>query len=212
MKGLNISKTPPSVFLVVGVNGVGKTTTIAKIAKLFCSKGEKVLLSAADTYRSAAVEQIQYYAKKLRLDIVSHQRFSDPGAVVYDSIEKALAKGMDKVIIDTAGRMQTSYNLMEELKKIKKVISKNLNREADEILMVIDSTTGQNAKFQVESFNNALGLTGIVLTKTDSTSKGGIVLTITSDLKIPIKLVTNGEKLDDIYYFDPEKFAEMILS
>ena len=210
--GLNISKTPPSVFLIVGVNGVGKTTTIAKIAKLFCSEGEKVLLSAADTYRSAAIEQIQYYAKKLCLDLVNHKRFSDPGAVVYDSIEKALAKGIDKVIIDTAGRMQTSYNLMEELKKIKKVISKNLNRDADEILMVIDSTTGQNAKFQAEIFNNALGLTGIVLTKTDSTSKGGIVLTIKNDLGIPIKLVTNGENLDDIYYFDPEKFAEMILS
>jgi len=210
--GLNISRILPSVFLIVGVNGVGKTTAIAKIAKLFSSKGEKVLLSAADTYRSAAVEQIQYYARNLGLDLVHHERFSDPGAVVYDSLKKALAKGIDKVIIDTAGRMQTSYNLMEELKKIKNVISKNLNRDADEILMVIDSTTGQNAKFQTEVFNNALGLTGIILTKTDSTSKGGIVLTIKNDLGIPIKLVTNGEKLDDIYYFDPEKFAEMILS
>lgn len=209
---LNISPTPPTVFLIVGVNGVGKTTSVAKLANMFKGNGKKVLISAADTYRSAAVEQIQYYAEKLELDVVYHQKFSDPGAVVYDSVEKAKAKGIDLVIIDTAGRMQTSYNLMEELKKIKKVIGRRINREVDEILLVIDSTTGQNARSQAELFNNSLNLTGIILTKMDSTSRGGIVFTIKNDLNIPIKLVTDGEKLDSIHYFDPVKFTESIFS
>ncbi len=209
---LNISSRPPTVFLIVGVNGVGKTTAIAKLANMFKKNGKKVLISAADTYRSAAVEQIQYYAEKLGMDMVYHQKFSDPGAVVYDSVEKAKARGTDLVIIDTAGRMQTSYNLMEELKKIKKVICRGIDREVDEILLVVDSTTGQNARNQAELFNNSLNLTGIILTKTDSTSKGGIVITIKNDLNIPIKLVTNGEKLEDIRYFDPIRFTELIFS
>jgi len=144
--------------------------------------------------------------------MVYHQKFSDPGAVVYDSLEKAKARGTDLVIIDTAGRMQTSYNLMEELKKIKKVICRRIDREVDEILLVVDSTTGQNARNQAELFNNSLNLTGIILTKTDSTSKGGIVITIKNDLNIPIKLITNGEKLEDICYFDPVRFTELIFS
>ncbi len=209
---LNISSRPPTVFLIVGVNGVGKTTAIAKLANMFKKNGKKVLISAADTYRSAAVEQIQYYAEKLGMDMVYHQKFSDPGAVVYDSVEKAKARGTDLVIIDTAGRMHTSYNLMEELKKIKKVICRRIGREVDEILLVVDSTTGQNARNQAELFNNSLNLTGIILTKTDSTSKGGIVITIKNDLNIPIKLVTNGEKLEDICYFDPIRFTELIFS
>ncbi|MBC8388552.1 MAG: signal recognition particle-docking protein FtsY [Actinobacteria bacterium] len=209
---LNISSRPPTVFLIVGVNGVGKTTSIAKLANMFKKNGKKVLISAADTYRSAAVEQIQYYAEILGMDIVYHQKFSDPGAVVYDSVEKAKARGTDLVIIDTAGRMQTSYNLMEELKKIKKVICRRIDREVDEILLVVDSTTGQNARNQAELFNNSLNLTGIILTKTDSTSKGGIVITIKNDLNIPIKLITNGEKLEDICYFDPVRFTELIFS
>ncbi|MDD5622382.1 MAG: signal recognition particle-docking protein FtsY [Actinomycetota bacterium] len=209
---LKISTTPPTVFLIVGVNGTGKTTSVAKLAGMFKEKSKKVLISAADTYRSAAVEQIQHYARKLDLDIVSHQKFSDPGAVVYDSLEKAMARGIDLVIIDTAGRMQTSYNLMEELKKIKKVIMKKIGREVDEILLVIDSTTGQNARNQAELFNNSLNLTGIILTKIDSTSRGGIVLTIKNDLGIPVKLVTDGEKLDNIHFFDPEGFTESIFS
>jgi fused signal recognition particle receptor len=209
---LNISSTPPTVFLIVGVNGVGKTTAVAKLANMFKNEGKNVLISAADTYRSAAVEQIQHYADKLKLDIVSHQKFSDPGAVVYDSVEKAKARGADLVIIDTAGRMQTSYNLMEELKKIKNIIVKRISREVDEILLVVDSTTGQNARIQAELFNSALDLTGIILTKTDSTSRGGIVLTIKNDLGIPIKIVTYGERLENISYFDPVKFTEMIFS
>ena len=169
-------------------------------------------MSAADTYRSAATEQLQHYADKLDMDIVFHQKFSDPGAVVYDSIEKAKAKGIDLVIIDTAGRMQTSRNLMSELSKVKKVINGRINRDVDEILLVIDSTTGQNAKSQAEIFNSSLGLTGIILTKLDSTSKGGIVLTIKNDLGIPVRMIGHGEKLKDIYYFDPSKFAESLFN
>jgi len=209
---LNISDGPPAVFLIVGVNGTGKTSSIAKLASMLKKDGKKVLLSAADTYRSAAVEQLQHYAEKLNLDIVHHQKFSDPGAVVYDSIEKAKTKGIDVVLVDTAGRMQTSHNLMEELKKVKKVISGRINRDADEILLVVDSTTGQNAKKQVELFNKSLNLTGIILTKTDSTSKGGIVITIENDLKVPVKLITSGEKLDDISYFDAVKFTDLLFS
>jgi len=142
---------------------------------------------------------------------VYHQRKSDPGAVVYDSIEKAVAIKNDLIIVDTAGRMQTSFNLMEELKKIKRVVNKKLKKEPEEILMVIDSTTGQNARFQAKIFNEALGLTGIVLTKTDGTSKGGIVLSIKNELKLPVKLITNGEKIKDISYFDSEEFVDMLI-
>ena len=158
------------------------------------------------------MEQIKYFADKLGVGLVHHQRNSDPGAVVFDSIEKAKAKGIDLLIIDTAGRMQTSFNLMEELKKIKKVIVKNLGRDVDEIMLTIDSNTGQNACSQAKVFNDALNLTGIILTKTDGSSKGGIVLTIKNDLRIPVKLVTNGEKLDDIYYFDPLRFTDLLFS
>ncbi|MBC7333075.1 MAG: signal recognition particle-docking protein FtsY, partial [Actinobacteria bacterium] len=209
---LNFSEKPPTVFLVVGVNGVGKTTAIAKMANLFKNEGRKIIIAAADTYRSAAIEQIQHYADRLSVGLVSHQRYSDPAAVVYDSIDKAMAKNIDIIIVDTAGRMHTSYNLMEELKKIKKVVNKKLGRDPDEILMVIDCTTGQNAKHQVEVFNKAISLTGIILTKMDTTSKGGMVLTIKNDLSIPIKIVTYGEKLTDIDFFQAEKFAEILVS
>jgi fused signal recognition particle receptor len=209
---MNFSLTIPTVWMIVGVNGVGKTSTIAKLAKFYSSKGKSVLLTAADTYRAAAFEQIDHYAKLLELPIVHHQRFSDPGAVVFDSLEKAIAKKIDIVLIDTAGRMHTSYNLMEELKKIKKVIYKKINRDADEILMVIDSTTGQNAKFQVDLFNQSINLTGIILTKTDGTSKGGIILTIKNEFNLPIKFITNGEKLENIQYFDSVKFTEMLFN
>lgn len=209
---LTISPELPTVFLIVGVNGTGKTTTIAKIAKMYQDRNKKILIAAADTYRAAAVEQIKYYTDKLGLGLVHHQRNSDPGAVVYDSIEKAKAKGIDLLIVDTAGRMQTSFNLMEELKKIKKVIVKNVGRDIDEIMITIDSTTGQNAVSQARIFNEALGLTGVILTKTDGTSRGGIVITINNDLKIPVKLIGSGEKLEDIDYFDPIKFTDLLFS
>ena len=209
---VKFSNEIPTIWMMVGVNGVGKTSTIAKIANLFKNQSKSILLTAADTYRAAAFEQIDHYAKLLNIEIVHHLRYSDPGAVVYDSIEKAIAKKIDLVLIDTAGRMHTSYNLMEELKKIKKVIYKKLYREADEILMVIDSTTGQNAKIQTAAFNEALDLTGIVLTKTDGTSKGGIILTIKNELNIPIKFITSGEKINNIDFFNPVKFTEMLFT
>jgi len=207
---VKFSNEIPTIWMMVGVNGVGKTSAIAKIANLFKNQSKSILLTAADTYRAAAFEQIDHYAKLLNIEIVHHLRYSDPGAVVYDSIEKAIAKKIDLVLIDTAGRMHTAYNLMEELKKIKKVIYKKLSREADEILMVIDSTTGQNAKIQTAAFNEAVGLTGIVLTKTDGTSRGGIVLTIKNELNIPIKFITSGEKINNIDFFNPVKFTEML--
>ena len=209
---VKFSNEIPTIWMIVGVNGVGKTSTIAKIANLFKNQSKSILLTAADTYRAAAFEQIDHYAKLLNIEIVHHLRYSDPGAVVYDSIEKAIAKKIDLVLIDTAGRMHTAYNLMEELKKIKKVIYKKLSREADEILMVIDSTTGQNAKIQTAAFNEAVGLTGIVLTKTDGTSRGGIVLTIKNELNIPIKFITSGEKINNIDFFNPVKFTEMLFT
>jgi len=207
---LQVSMEPPTVYLVVGVNGVGKTSAIAKMASMYKKQGKKIILAAADTYRSAAVEQLTHFADILDIDIVNHQRNADPGAVVYDSLEKAIAKNADMVIIDTAGRMQTSYNLMEELKKIKRVVSKRLGRDPDEVLLAIDSTTGQNARSQAEIFSEAMDISGIILTKTDGTSRGGIVLTIKNDLGIPVKIITNGEKLENIYNFDPVKFTDMM--
>ncbi len=205
-----ISSETPTVWMMVGVNGVGKTSSIAKLANYFKNAGRDVLLTAADTFRAAAFEQINHFAQILDLPIVHHQRFSDPGAVVYDSLEKAVAKDIEMVLIDTAGRMHTSYNLMEELKKIKKVINKKIKRDPDEILMVIDSTTGQNARMQVEVFNEAVNLSGLILTKTDGSAKGGIVLTIKKELNIPVKFLTNGEKLENIEVFDPIKYAGLL--
>jgi len=207
---VNFSSSLPNIWLIVGVNGVGKTSTIAKLACYYKKLGRSVMLTAADTYRAAAYEQIDHFAKVLNIPIVHHQQFSDPGAVVYDSIEKAIANKTELILIDTAGRMHTSYNLMEELKKIKRVIHKKINKEPDEILMVIDSTTGQNAKFQVSSFHESLNLSGIILTKTDGTSKGGMILTIRNEFSIPVKFITNGEGLNNIEVFEPEKFTDML--
>jgi len=196
--------------MMVGVNGVGKTSTAAKLANMLKKEKKKILFAAADTFRSAAVEQLDHFSKILNIDMVHHQRYSDPGAVVYDSIEKAKAKGFDVIIIDTAGRMQTSYNLMGELKKISKVVEKNLGRKPDEILMVIDSTTGQNAKAQIDVFSGAIEITGVILTKIDSTAKGGIIMTIKNDFGIPIKFYTDGENIDDIKKFDPDRYIRLL--
>ena len=209
--GLKVSTAPPTVYMIIGVNGVGKTSAIAKIANMFKNQGKSVMLAAADTYRSAAVEQLGHFADMLGITMVNHQRNADPGAVVYDCLDSAVARGTDIVIIDTAGRMQTSYNLVQELKKIKKVISKRLGRGPEETLLVIDSTTGQNARNQAEVFSEAMDVSGIILTKTDGTSKGGIVLTIKNDLDIPVKLVTKGERLGDIEYFDPAAFTDSMI-
>ncbi len=209
---LKYSDEPPTVYMIVGVNGTGKTSSIAKIANMYKKQGKRIIIAAADTFRAAAAEQLGHFAEKLGVDMVSHQRNSDPGAVVYDSIEKAVARRADIVIIDTAGRMQTSYNLMEELKKIKMVVRKKLGRDPDEILLTIDSTTGQNAKNQAEKFAESVDVTGIILTKIDSTSRGGIIITIKNDLGIPVRIITDGEKLDNIYYFDAESFVDKMFS
>jgi fused signal recognition particle receptor len=208
---IDTSKRKPFIILVAGVNGVGKTSSIAKMACLFKKEGKSVLIAAADTFRAAATEQIQFFGEKLGIEVIHHQRNSDPGAVVFDSLDSALAKKIDIVIIDTAGRMQTSANLIDELKKIKRVISKKTGNDPDESLLVIDSNIGQNAKSQAEIFHKALNVTGIILTKADSTSRGGIVLTIKNDLGIPIKFITFGEKIEDISYFDPNKFTDLLI-
>lgn len=208
---INTAGRKPFIILVVGVNGVGKTSSIAKLAYLLQKEGSHIMIAAADTFRAAAIEQIQFFGEKLGIEVIHHQRNSDPGAVVYDSIDSAVAKNIDIVIIDTAGRMQTSSNLIDELKKIQRIINRKIGRDPDEVLLVIDSNTGQNAKSQAEIFHKALNVTGIILTKVDSTSRGGIVLTIKNDLSIPVKFITYGEKIEDISYFDPEKFVDLLI-
>lgn len=208
---INTAGRKPFIILVIGVNGVGKTSSIAKLAYLLQKEGSHIMIAAADTFRAAAIEQIQFFGEKLGIEVIHHQRNSDPGAVVYDSIDSAVAKNIDIVIIDTAGRMQTSSNLIDELKKIQRIINRKIGRDPDEVLLVIDSNTGQNAKSQAEIFHKALNVTGIILTKADSTSRGGIVLTIKNDLSIPVKFITYGEKIEDISYFDPEKFVDLLI-
>lgn len=208
---INTAGRKPFIILVIGVNGVGKTSSIAKLAYLLQKEGSHIMIAAADTFRAAAIEQIQFFGEKLGIEVIHHQRNSDPGAVVYDSIDSAVAKNIDIVIIDTAGRMQTSSNLIDELKKIQRIINRKIGRDPDEVLLVIDSNTGQNAKSQAEIFHKALNITGIILTKVDSTSRGGIVLTIKNDLSIPVKFITYGEKIEDISYFDPEKFVDLLI-
>jgi fused signal recognition particle receptor len=211
---LHLRETPvskPHVIMVVGVNGVGKTTTIGKLASQYTVTGRKVLIAASDTFRAAATEQISIWAKKADAQIVHHKEHSDPAAVAYDSIEAALARDVDVVLIDTAGRLHTNTNLMEELKKIKRSISKKLNNAPHEILLVLDATTGQNALSQVELFNEALHISGIALTKLDGTAKGGIVISICHKFNIPLQYIGIGEKIEDLQPFDPETFVKAIL-
>ena len=201
----------PHVIMVVGVNGVGKTTTIGKLATKYAAAGNKVLIAAADTFRAAAVEQLTIWAERAGAEIVKHHRDNaDPAAVAYDSIEAALARGIDVVIIDTAGRLHTKTNLMEELKKIKRSVSKKLPAAPHEILLVLDATTGQNALAQTGLFNEAIGITGIVLTKLDGTAKGGIVISICNSYKLPLKYIGIGEGIDDLQEFDPVSFVNAL--
>ena len=206
-EGLRISPTPPSVFLIVGVNGVGKTTTIAKLANRFNKQGKKVILSAADTFRAAAIDQLEIWADRAGVDIVKHKPGADPTAVIFDTIQAAKSRNADVVIADTAGRLHTKSNLMEELKKMGRVIERELGRPADEVLLVLDATTGQNAVNQAREFLGAVNVTGIALAKLDGTAKGGIVVTIKDELGVPIKLVGLGEGMDDLEDFDPKEFV-----
>jgi len=209
---LTVSPTPPTVYLFVGVNGAGKTTSIAKTAHMLQQQGKRVLLAAGDTFRAAAIDQLQIWAERLGCDLVKHKEGADPSAVVFDAIQAARARGMDFVLADTAGRQHTHARLMEELKKVNRVAEKALGRPPDEVLLVLDAVAGQNAVRQAEEFARALPLTGIVLTKLDSTSRGGAVLTIRKQLGIPIKLVGLGEKADQIALFDPDAFVDGLLA
>ena len=201
----------PAVILVIGVNGVGKTTSIGKLAARYVSEGKKVMLSAADTFRAAAADQLEIWAKRAGADIVRHGEGADPAAVVFDSISAAKARGSDIIIVDTAGRLHNKANLMNELAKIDRVISRELPDASRETLLVLDATTGQNAVHQAEEFNKAAELTGITLTKLDGTAKGGIVIAISAGLGVPVKLVGVGEGIDDLIDFDRAAFLEAIL-
>ena len=199
--------TKPSVILVIGVNGVGKTTTIGKLAARFRDEGKKVILGAADTFRAAAIEQLEIWADRSGADIVKHTQGADPAAVVFDSVAAAKARGADVVICDTAGRLHNKKNLMAELAKINRIIDRELPEADKEVLLVLDATTGQNAVNQAREFKNAAGITGIVLTKLDGTARGGVVLAIREDLDVPVKFIGVGEGVDDLQPFDPEDFA-----
>ncbi len=204
-------ETKPSVILMVGVNGVGKTTTIGKLAGKFTAEGKQVLLCAADTFRAAAAEQLTVWAERAHCDIVRHEEGSDPAAVVYDSIAAAKARGRDLIIIDTAGRLHNKQNLMNELGKIRRIISRELPDADVETLLVLDATTGQNGLLQAKSFQETADLTGVVLTKLDGTAKGGIVFAIANELGLPVKYVGVGEQQDDLMPFEPTAFAEALL-
>lgn len=208
------SKTEPNpeVILMVGVNGSGKTTSLAKLAYIYKSQGKSVLIAAADTFRAAAIEQLEEWGKRTSIDVIHHQAGGDPGAVVFDATRAAISRNIDMVLVDTAGRLHTKYNLMEELKKIKRVISKTAPQSNQEVLLVLDATTGQNGLSQARTFTEAVQVDGILLTKLDGTAKGGIVLAISQELKIPIKYIGTGEGLEDIAPFDAEAFVEALCS
>jgi fused signal recognition particle receptor len=202
---------PPLLYLIVGVNGTGKTTTIAKLAARFQKEKRSVMLAAADTFRPGAIDQLEVWAQRLGTEIVRHQPGGDPAAVLFDSIRAARARNIGVVIADTAGRLHTKRNLMEELKKVDRVVQKELGRAPDETLLVLDATTGQNALNQAQEFKEAIGLTGIVMTKLDGTAKGGMIITIAEEMQLPIKLIGVGEKAEDLRDFDPKEFAGWLL-
>ena len=206
------SDASPMVTIVVGVNGSGKTTSAAKLA--FCLKkgGRKVLLVAADTFRAAAIDQLQYWGKKVGVDVVAHQSGANSGVVVFDALQAADSRKIDSLIIDTTGRLHTNFNLMEELKKIQRVAAKRDITASYEVILVIDATTGQNGLTQAKHFVEAIGVTGIFLSKLDGTAKGGIVLAICNELKIPVKFVGTGEKMEDMEVFNAEAFVEALCS
>lgn len=197
----------PSVILMVGVNGAGKTTTVGKLAALLKSEGKDVLLCAADTFRAAAIQQLEEWARRADVELIRHAEGADPAAVVYDALQAGKARNKDVILCDTAGRLHNKKNLMEELAKIRRVIARELPEADVETLLVLDGTTGQNALNQAKQFGEATGLTGIILTKLDGTAKGGVVIGIRSELDVPVKLIGVGEKIDDLRPFDPAEFA-----
>lgn len=202
--------TKPSVILVIGVNGVGKTTTIGKLSYQLHNEGKKVIVAAADTFRAAAIDQLEVWTQRAGVDIIKHNEGSDPAAVVFDALTAAKSRNADVVICDTAGRLHNKKNLMEELKKISRIVHQQAEGCALEVLLALDSTTGQNAVNQAKQFNEVADITGIILTKLDGTAKGGIIISITDDLKVPVKLVTVGEKIDDIQPFNSKEFVDAL--
>ncbi|MDI3540570.1 Signal recognition particle receptor FtsY [Koleobacter methoxysyntrophicus] len=205
-----ISKDYPLVIMVVGVNGVGKTTTIGKLAYKYKKEGKKVLLAAGDTFRAAAVDQLEIWSQRAGINMIKHSEGSDPAAVIYDAIYAAKARNVDVLICDTAGRLHNKKNLMEELKKIKRVIMREFPEASKETLLVIDATTGQNALAQARLFKDSVGIDGIALTKLDGTAKGGIIIAVALELDIPVKLVGIGENIDDLQEFSPEDFVNAL--
>lgn len=210
-KPLDLSTTP-SVILVIGVNGVGKTTTIGKLSYQLKNQGKKVIVAAADTFRAAAIDQLEVWTERAGVDIIKHNEGSDPAAVVFDALSAAKARKADVVICDTAGRLHNKKNLMDELRKISRIVHQQAEGCALEVLLALDATTGQNAVNQASQFNEVADITGIILTKLDGTAKGGIIISITDDLKIPVKLVGVGEKLDDLQPFSSHDFVEALFS
>jgi fused signal recognition particle receptor len=210
---LRFSKQSPiSVFLIIGVNGSGKTTSAAKLAHLLTTQGHKVLLAAADTFRAAAIDQLKVWGERVNVPVISQNPGSDPGAVVFDALQAAQTRGYDVVIIDTAGRLHTKYNLMEELKKINKIVQRFVPDGPHELLIVIDATTGQNALLQARKFAEDVGLTGVIVTKMDSTAKGGFAFSVVDDLGVPIKFLGTGEKVGDIAPFEPQSFVAALFA
>lgn len=209
---LSLAESGPTIILVAGVNGVGKTTTIAKLANLLHSSGKKVLLAAGDTFRAAAVEQLTMWAERIGVDIVTGAANSDPASVAYQGADKAVKEGYDVAIIDTAGRLQTQANLMQELEKIRRVIGKPVEGAPHESLLVLDATTGQNGINQAEKFGEMINCTGIILTKLDGTAKGGVVVAIRQKMGFPVKFVGLGEKVDQLEVFDAEDFAKALVA
>lgn len=207
---LNLKGQPFSVILVVGVNGVGKTTTIGKLAWFLKSQGKKVILAAGDTFRAAAIDQLEIWGNRAGVEVIKHQEGSDPAAVAFDAMQAARARKADVIIIDTAGRLHNKVNLMEELKKIKRVIQREVPDAPHEVLLVLDATTGQNAVNQAKIFGEAAGVTGIVLTKLDGTAKGGVIISIKNELKVPVKFIGIGEKMEDLRPFAPREFASAL--
>ncbi|MXX81251.1 MAG: signal recognition particle-docking protein FtsY [Chloroflexi bacterium] len=202
----------PHVILVVGVNGAGKTTSIAKLAHAYQEEGKSVILAAADTFRAAAIEQLQTWGERLQAPVIAHQQGSDPGAVAYDAVEAAISRGADVMLIDTAGRLQTQRNLMAELGKVRRVVESRHQGAPHEVLLVIDATSGQNALSQARQFSDATGVTAVCLAKLDGTSKGGIVFAIAEELDIPVRFAGTGERLGDIAPFDATAFVDALLS
>jgi fused signal recognition particle receptor len=207
---IRVVRTPPAVVMLVGINGAGKTTTIGKLAARFLGEGRKVLLCAADTFRAAAIEQLEVWAQRADVEMIRQKTGADPSAVIYDALNAAKARGVDYVIIDTAGRLHTKENLMAELEKMRRTCQRVLPGSPHEVWLVLDATTGQNGLEQAKKFTESAGVTGIILTKLDGTAKGGVVVAIARELNLPIRFVGVGEKIDDLLPFEPDKFVQSI--